>query len=379
MSETKPYCKFMSPNESAGCDTACQTAEKFCSIIENTIDAIITFDLKGTVTGWNAGAEEIYQYSADEVLGKTYPIVSEDRKAEFFTIIEMVRKGKRLPDYETQRVRKDGKVLDVAISVFLIRDKLGHVTEFCSMHRDITEKKKLQAEMNRARELATIGQLAAGIAHALNTPLASILMSAQMMKDEISTNTSKEDVERIERQTERCRTIVKNLLNLSRPASAIHEPVDINRIIRQVVNNIQPTLREKSISFILEANNNLPMISGDPQTIEEMISNLIANAGDAIANSGTIKVITSSQNGFVIIEISDTGKGIKQEHLARIFDPFFTTKEIGKGSGLGLALCARIAHDHQGTIKVDSHAGKGTTFTITLPVEHAAIPVAISV
>jgi len=182
MSETKPYCKFMSPDESAGCDIACQTAEKFCSIIENTIDAIITFDIKGIVTGWNAGAEDIYQYTADEVLGKIYPIVSEERKAEFFGIIEMVRNGKRMPDYETQRVRKDGKVLDVAISFFLIRDKLGRVIEFCSMHRDITEKKRLQAEINRARELATIGQLAAGIAHALNTPLASILMSAQMMK-----------------------------------------------------------------------------------------------------------------------------------------------------------------------------------------------------
>lgn len=358
---------------------SCLSAEKFCSIIENTDDAIITINVVGIITGWNAGAERIYQYTAEEILGTQYPLVPVEKKSEFAQVIIRMKSGERIPDYETQRIRKDGKLLDVSIAFFPIKDKLGRINEFCSIHRDITERKRLQAEMMRAKELATIGQLAAGIAHALNTPLASILMSSQMLREDLITDSSKDDLNRIERQTERCKTIVKNLLNLSRPTSHVREPVSLNKLIKLVVNNIEPAFKGKIIKFILQLEENLPIISCDPQTIEELISNLVTNAHDAIHSTGIITIKTQTDGDKVVLLIKDTGKGIQPEHLAHVYDPFFTTKEIGKGTGLGLALCARIIHDHKGTIHVESQPGSGTTFTIHLPIFHSESNVAAGV
>ena len=360
----------MTAENSSDAASSCLSAEKFCSIIENTDDAIITINVDGIITGWNAGAERIYQYNAEEILGKQYPLVPVEKKSEFAQVVTRMKSGERIPDYETQRIRKDGKLLDVSIAFFPIKDKLGRTHEFCSIHRDITERKRLQAEMMRAKELATIGQLAAGIAHALNTPLASILMSSQMLREDLITDSSKDDLNRIERQTERCKIIVRNLLNLSRPVSHVREPISLNKLIKSVVNNIQPAFKGKTIKIDLQLEETLPIISCDPQTIEELISNLVTNAHDAIHSTGTITIQTLTENHKVVILIKDTGKGIRPEHLAHVYDPFFTTKEIGKGTGLGLALCARIVHDHQGTIQVQSQPGAGTTFTIHLPISH---------
>jgi PAS domain S-box-containing protein len=368
MSNDKSYCKFMTADDGSDSAASCLTAEKFCSIIENTDDAIITMSVNGKITGWNAGAERIYQYTADEILGTQYPLVPAEKKSEFSQVITQMKSGERIPDYETQRIRKDGKLLDVSIAFFPIKDKLGRINEFCSIHRDITERKRLQSEMMRARELAAIGQLAAGVAHALNTPLASILMSSQMLREDLITNSSKDDLDRIERQTERCKIIVRNLLNLSRPGGMVRESTDLNKLIKTVIHNIEPAFKKKMIQLVFNLDETLPKVSCDPQTIEEMISNLITNAHDAIHSTGTITIHTQPEGNNIVLKIQDTGKGIQPEHLSHVYDPFFTTKEIGKGTGLGLALCARIVHDHNGTIRVESQPGMGTTFTIHLPI-----------
>ena len=373
MEQLKSYCKFMlgAPGQQAA--VSCRFSDKSCSVMENTADAILTVDFNGNITGWNSGAEQLYHFTADEVLGITLPVLPEDRKVEWQGILQKMHDGIAIPDMETQRKRRDGKIIDISASYFPLKDSSGVIKEFCAIHRDIRERKKLQKEMERAKELAMIGQLAAGIAHALNTPLASILLTAQMVKEDSETPAIKQELERIERQTTRCKEIVKNLLNLARPSGTYREPRDINQLIGEVIHGIEMVLKEQAIQIITDLQPELPLLDCNPQEIEEVLNNLLSNARDAISQSGTIKITTRMEEDELIIKVQDTGKGISADYLTHIFDPFFTTKEIGKGSGLGLALCDRIIRGHGGDITVESQLGLGTTFQIILPIRNDSI------
>jgi len=339
-----------------------------CSIVEGSKDALTIVDFEGIVTGWNSGAEELYGFSAHEVVGKLLPIIPKERQEELGRIREEARKGLTVKDFETQRVHKDGQIIDISLTLFPVRDRRGEIVAIGGIARDVTERNRLHKEILQAEKLAGIGQLAAGIAHQLNTPLASILLSAQMLEEVTEDKEVLTDIRKIVRQTQYCKEVVQSLLDFSTPSKGTKTRAKLNPLIKRTVELVKPGVMKQQISLAMRLTEGAYEIFADKNQVEQLFFNLISNAVDAMPVGGKILIATRIANSpFVEIVISDTGKGVPKEILPHIFEPFFTTKEAGKGTGLGLAICQRIVREHRGSIRVQSRIGKGTTFTIGLP------------
>jgi two-component system, NtrC family, sensor kinase len=259
----------------------------------------------------------------------------------------------------------------------------GEVTGLVCTSRDITEQKELQERVVMSQRLESIGQLAAGVAHEINTPLGIILGYAQMMLEDTKPDTEfHENLLLIEKYTRVCRTIVSDLLHFSRRAGDSKQPLNINAMIRQVVSVVEHTFGLEHIGIVQQLEQDLPPVFGDQEKLEQAFMNLLRNARDAIGSDGTISISTrhDRERGEVVLSVADTGTGIPAEIKDRIFDPFFTTKGVGKGTGLGLSVTFGIVKDHDGRIEVKSpypdapaDAGPenikpGSAFFIHLPV-----------
>jgi two-component system NtrC family sensor kinase len=231
-----------------------------------------------------------------------------------------------------------------------------------------TQQKLIQSE-----KLASLGQLAAGVAHELNNPLATVLLYADILRRETSLSAQQQaDLDTIINETLRCKGIVSALLNFARQTQVNAQPTSLNRLIRELVEVEMRHPRYEKIHFVLELAEELPLVELDPAQMREVFLNLIHNAADAMPQGGKITIRTlRKQEGMVTIMVEDEGKGIPPEHLSKLFTPFFTTKPPGKGTGLGLAIIYGIVKMHRGQIGVKSEVGKGTIFTIDLPLKLA--------
>lgn len=220
----------------------------------------------------------------------------------------------------------------------------------------------------QADKLSSIGLLAAGVAHEVNTPLAVISTYAQMLAKQISGDDQKSKLlEKIAKQTFRASEIVNSLLNFSRTSTTDFVEIDLNRIIRETLTLIEHQLRKASIEVQVQLEASLPPVKGNAGKLQQVFLNLFLNARDAMDRGGILAVRTSPEGEMARIEIADTGQGIPAENLARIYDPFFTTKAARKGTGLGLSVTYGIVREHGGTIEVDSQPGAGTRFQVELP------------
>jgi signal transduction histidine kinase len=221
--------------------------------------------------------------------------------------------------------------------------------------------------------MASIGLLAAGVAHEVNTPLTGISSFTQMLLDGASPEDPKTAVlEKIERQTFRAAKIVNGLLNLARPAQVDSGPCDINTVINDVLSLLEHQFKNGSIQVRKELAPAAPLVQGIEHKLQQVFLNLFLNARDAMPKGGWLTIVTRQEGGAAVVEVADTGSGIPAEYLSRIYDPFFTTKAIGKGTGLGLSITYGIVQEHGGSISCDSHAGQGTRFTLQLPLADAA-------
>jgi len=229
-----------------------------------------------------------------------------------------------------------------------------------------TQDKLIQSE-----KLASLGQLAAGVAHELNNPLATILLYADILRRESALDPQHQtDLETIINETLRCKQIVSGLLNFARQTQVNAQPTSVNDLIQDLIEIEKRHPRYEKINFNLELDAALPLAELDAAQLREVILNLIHNAADAMPDGGKITIRTAAKpDGMITIEVQDEGKGIPQEHLSKLFTPFFTTKPVGKGTGLGLAIIYGIVKMHRGQINVQSEVGRGTTFTISLPVK----------
>ncbi len=235
---------------------------------------------------------------------------------------------------------------------------------------DITERIRLQQQMVTSEKLASIGLLSAGVAHEINTPLTGISSYVQMLQKKLTEANYLQILKKIEDQTDRVSKIVKNLLSFARnPADPAFHRVDLKDSLEEIISLID--YRLKSLNINLDLDLKQVIIYAQKERLQQVFINIILNALDAMPGGGQLSIQTKQQDGQAIIKISDTGLGIKPEHLPRIFDPFFTTKGIGKGTGLGLSISFAIIKEHEGQILVDSQVGQGTTFTIILPVSLA--------
>jgi signal transduction histidine kinase len=241
-------------------------------------------------------------------------------------------------------------------------------------------EKKLQEthlQLVSSEKLASLGKLAAGIAHEINNPLGGILIYASlMMEDLLQEDPRRGDLERIVQEASRCKEIVKSLLQFARQTEPKMEPTDINRAITDGLFFLENQALFHNIKISKKLDPFLPLVRGNGSQLKQVFMNIIVNAAEAMVESGTLTIATSlsPDRKTVFVEFTDTGEGIAEENLTRIFDPFFTTKDVGKGTGLGLSTSYGIVEDHGGKISVRSQVGEGSTFTIELPVHPMTQP-----
>jgi two-component system NtrC family sensor kinase len=257
------------------------------------------------------------------------------------------------------------------------KDEIGELGEtFNLMAESIKQRDRELQERTRmiveSKRLATLGQLAAGVAHEINNPLGGILVYAHLLLEDTGTDDPRrENMQRIVRETTRCRDIVKNLLDFSRQTSPRVEEADINGIVEEALAMTIQRPRFRNVNVNLDLCRTLPHVMVDVSQIEQVFRNIIQNAAEAMEGEGAITVSSrlSAEEGMVEVSIRDTGPGIEANHMERLFDPFFTTKEVGHGTGLGLAVSYGIVDRHQGRIMVQSEPGAGTDFIVQMPVE----------
>jgi signal transduction histidine kinase len=244
---------------------------------------------------------------------------------------------------------------------------------------DITERIELEAQLSQSEKLSSIGLLAAGVAHEVNTPLAVISSYAQMLAKQVQGDEKKSGLlEKITRQTFRASEIVNNLLNFSRTSGTEFGPVDVNKIIHETLTLLEHQFKVAKVRVEDELAPGLPAIFGNAGKLQQVFLNLFLNAKDAMHGGGVLHVSTSNGSGVNVV-VSDTGSGIAQEHITRIYDPFFTTKtspsDGRRGTGLGLSVTYGIIQEHAGKIHVESRVGQGTTFYLEFPLMRKAVNV----
>jgi PAS domain S-box-containing protein len=345
---------------------------KYRQLIEQARDALVVFDPHGIVLEWNPQASRLFGYTRDEVMGRPLPTLPPETQGRFLDSLERLTQGREEAalKYAGQRVAKGGETLDVSLSLFPLWDAQGRVTSFLETVCDIRTCNQLVRKLQQVEKISSMGQLAAGVAHQLNTPLASALLRAQMLEEDVQHPEQVEDLRFIQRQLRYGKEIVEGLLRFSRPSGETQRAEPLNPILRGVVAMLEPGARCPSVRITLDLEATAgTLVNGSRNELEQVFFNLGSNALDAMPQGGELTLATRLLQGQQAeVQVRDTGTGIPQDRLPRIFEPFYTTKEAGKGTGLGLAICWRIVEEARGSIDVASEVGRGTTFRVRLPV-----------
>ena len=353
-------------------------------IIRSSVDGIVVVDTKGNPLIFNEGAERILGYKAEEIIGhpenfhRFYP---KELASEMMRRLRSSDYGPRdkLQSTRISFINKNGEEVPVNFSAAIIREggkEVASVGIFSDLRETLKVHKELEATHNQlvqAEKIASLGRLAAGVAHEINNPLAGILIYAELLQRELQGQAKAEPhVEEIINQTLRCQQIVTRLLEFSRQSLGQRTLFDINEIINRCVHLIGHQALFLNIEIVPELDPGLPQIIGDPGELQQVFTNLLLNAADAVRDHGRITISSrpDPEGEGVVFSITDTGPGIPPEIRDKIFEPFFTTKPPGKGTGLGLSIVFGVIQRHGGSIEMSSSPGGGTTFTIRLPRDH---------
>jgi two-component system, NtrC family, sensor kinase len=353
------------------------------NIIQCSVDGIVVVDRKGVPIIFNEGAQRILGYKAEEVIG--HPEVFR-RFYPADVAMEMMRRMRgdvygpkdKLNSTQLTFVHKNGEEVPVLFSAAIVREnnkEVGSVGIFSDMREILKMRKRLeesQAQLMQAEKIASLGRLSAGVAHEINNPLAGILIYAELLQRSLGPEGGdREFVDEIISQTMRCQQIVSRLLEFSRQSLVERTLVDLNSVINRVVDLILHQALFHNIQLTRDFDPELPYIMGDQGQLQQVLTNLLLNAADAMQGQGDITIVTrpDARGNGVVLTFSDTGPGIPADILTKIFEPFFTTKPVGKGTGLGLSIVYSVVRRHGGTVEVDSRPGEGTTFRIHLPLD----------
>ena len=343
------------------------------NLIENSPDAIVCIRKGGDIIIFNSAAEKLLGYTKEYALGKmnivdVYPPGEAKR----------VMKDLRSDDYggpgilqkrEMVVVDKDGKEIPVYLSAAILYEQ-GQEAGSVGIFTDLRRRKVMEAELLQREKLASLGKLAAGIAHEINQPLTGVLTFASLLKKKFQNDEStRNDLEIIVRETTRIRRIVQGVLDFARETPVQKKPIRIEQVLNQTLQIVEHQERFFGINLIREYGDDVPEVAVDIGQMEQVVLNIILNAVGVMDGSGTLTLRTRKTDKWVEIDFEDTGPGMPPEILDKIFDPFFTTKDSteGTGMGLGLAISYGIVNNHDGQIHVKSKVGEGTTFTIKLP------------
>jgi len=363
---------------------------RLAAIVESSADAIIGMTLDGVITSWNAGATAMYGYAPEEMIGHNIAeLIPPEHTGELTPILGRLARGERAQHYETQRLRKDGTMLDVSVLISPILDGTGAATGAASVARDVSgrvradaERRVLQARLRHSERLETVGQLAGGLAHEFNNLLGVIVGYAGILAEEIGDRPElRADLQPIMDAAERAGRLTRQLLIFSRRDTQQLEELSLNEVVAGVRELLVGSLGSSIVLEVgLEAA--LPRVRADRGHVEQVLMNLAVNARDAMPEGGTLRITTGSAvlddaycaehpdarpGQFVELTVRDTGTGMSPEIAARAFEPFFTTKPPGRGTGLGLATVHGAMTRAGGSVSAESQEGVGTVFRCYFP------------
>jgi two-component system cell cycle sensor histidine kinase/response regulator CckA len=367
-----------------------EARNRLAAIVQSSDDAIISKDLAGTVVSWNRGAEKLFGYTAQEVLGRHIAmLVPDDLHEESRRAMERTRAGESIDGFETVRLRKDGTTVPVFLTLSPIHDVTGRVTGIASIARDLSEQKRAEAKLRRAEEqlyqaqkMDAIGSLAGGVAHDFNNLLSVVVGHASLVRDALPPDAAERpSIEEILRAADRAVVLTQQLLAFSRRQVLLPVALDLNEIVVDFERMFRRVAGE-DIEIEVHTQTPLGRVLAERTQLEQVIMNLAVNARDAMPGGGTITIETANRTidelyaaqhvnvkpgPYVVLKVSDTGHGIEKSVFDRIFEPFFTTKERGKGTGLGLSTVFGIVRQSGGHVTVESTPGQGSTFTLLFP------------
>ena len=350
-------------------------------IVDSSQDAIIGKNLDGIITQWNKGAEHMYGYSAQEMIGRSITVLCpEDRVDEIPGILDRIRQGERVEYFESVRVTKDGRRLNVSISVSPIHDAEGKVVGASAIARDITAQKKIEDQLRQSQKMEAVGRLAGGVAHDFNNLLGIVTACSELLRGRVDDN-SLEYIDNIREAAKRGASLTRQLLAFSRRQPVQAQLLDLNERLTEVSKLLNPLMGD-DVEISLLPRSETAIVEADAGQLDQIVVNLAVNARDAMPHGGRLIIETGvydfdeafarehpamTAGRYVMMAISDNGVGMDEATRSRIFEPFFTTKGMGKGTGLGLATVYGIVKQSAGHVWVYSEPDRGTTFKIYLP------------
>jgi PAS domain S-box-containing protein len=341
------------------------------SVVESASDIVLSMDIDGRILTWNAAAERISGYTLDEIKGRFFFEYSGENEGDAKRLFGDAPVQKRSVKAEWNLVTKRRGAISVSWVFSPMKDDQQRTTGIVAVGRDLTEHRKLEKQLLKSEKLAALGVMAGGIAHELRNPLAVCSSAAQfLLADEISAEFRKECAAKIHAGIQRASIIIENLLRFARPSErADMGVVNVIAVLREALTLVCNQAKVQNIKVVPDFSDEVVSISGIESLLQQVFINLFLNAINAMPNGGTLHVIAKTANGEAIIQVIDTGCGIDAAYIGNVFDPFFTTAPVGKGTGLGLSLCYSIVTQHEGSIDVESVEGRGSVFTVRLPLQ----------
>jgi PAS domain S-box-containing protein len=343
--------------------------------VESSDDAVIGKDLNGIVTSWNPCAERMFGFTTDEMIGQSIrKIIPPEVFADEDRIMSAVARGERTEHFETVRKRKDGEVIEVSLTLSPVFDEGGRIAGVASISRDISQQKKVEKALHTTERLATVGRMAATIAHEINNPLEAVTNLVYLAQNCMTDEDGKKFLQQAQQELSRVALLTKQTLGFYRETKGARE-LALGELVIPLVSVFSTRARNKQISIETQIKQD-PTIVGIPGELRQLFANLLNNSIDAVPNAGRIAIrVTRAQERSgamrqgVRLTVSDNGPGIDQELRKKLFEPFFTTKrEVG--TGLGLWVSSNIVRKHEGMIKVRSSTEPGkswTVFSVFLP------------
>jgi PAS domain S-box-containing protein len=361
-----------------------QDVHRLAAIVESSDDAITSKTLQGIITSWNTGAERMFGYLADEVLGKPMTLLfPDDRLPEEEDFLRRIARGERVEHFETLRIRKDGQQIDVSVTLSPIRDEEGEIVGVSTISRDISERVRLAARERAAREEAEEAnrvkdRFLATLSHELRTPLNAIYGWTRLLQSgTLDEPTARRALDIIERNTRAQVELVTELLDVSRILTGRItlnlRPIEVAEIVTNVVDGMRPAAEARGIALTLACDAGTTTVSGDPDRLQQVFWNLLSNAVKFTDPGGRVDTRIDQTDSRVIVTVADTGIGIAAEALPYVFEPFrqadaSITRTHG-GLGLGLSIARHVVDLHRGVLQASSEGpGRGATFTVALPV-----------
>jgi len=358
-----------------------QSEERYRTMLDEMEEAYYEVDLAGNFTFFSDALCRQLDYTREEIMGMSYKayISRENAKKVFEAYNRVYRTGEPLKSFASSQMRKDGTLVFTEDSIFPLRNENGEVIGFRGISRDVTERKRAEEERRQleqkaqfASRLASVGELASGVAHEINNPLTAVIGYAHLLLERKDVPEDiRRDVEVINEGAQRVAGIIKKLLVFARQTKPERTYVDINEIISTTLELRAYSLQSNNVKVVLQLDPDLPLTVADPGQLQQVFLNLIMNAETEVKlahGGGRMAIKTEQINSTIRISFKDNGLGIARENLERIFNPFFTTRRVGQGTGLGLSVCHGIVTEHKGRIWAESQLGKGATFIVELPI-----------